>query len=225
MFDVGDTLVRMTGYDRRAGVAALLARGSGEADLEEVVRFGEELDGELESRCSPAHLEYSQRAFHRLLYGRFGVTFDLGEEELEWLYWKAALAFELEPGAPEALAAVRQAGCRSAVISNTTFSAEVIRRELCEQGVGSHFEIVLSSADLGIRKPDERIFQVASGLLEVEPSNCWYVGNSPFFDVRGASRAGMRPVWYNRAGAIAETPADTIELHRWADFQGYLTDG
>ncbi|MFP4331022.1 MAG: HAD family hydrolase [Spirochaetaceae bacterium] len=224
IFDVGDTLLRPMSYDRRIGVASLLAVANGEADLDGVVRFAEDLDRELEARCAPANLEFPQRAFHRLLYGHFGITFDLGESELELLYWRKALRFELEPGVPEALRALAEAGVRRAVISNTTFSSPVVEAELEDKGIASFFEFVLSSADLGVRKPDPRIFEVASGMLGVAPEACWYVGNSPFFDVRGAAGAGMRPVWYNRSGASSDTPEGTIEFSAWGEFRDLWLD-
>lgn len=224
IFDVGDTLISVARYDRRRGIRALLEKAElpGSAEVEELARQGEELDRELESRCAPRNLEYSQRAFHRLLYGSFGVRFHASDAEVERAYWDEALEFELEPGVPEALEAVRQAGCRMAVISNTTFSAEVITGELLKQGIGGFFEMVLTSADLGIRKPDSRIFQTAAGLLRVSTEACWYVGNSEFFDVLGSSEAGMGPFWYNRYGREAHLPPGALMFREWARFSEFL---
>lgn len=226
IFDVGDTLISLTGYNRERGVRRLLGEATfaGEVDVAEMVGFGEALDRELEARCGAKNLEYSQRSFHKLLYGSYGIRFDRSEAELELLYWNEALVFAAEPGAREALARTKELGYRLAIISNTTFSAEVISHELEKHGMREQFELVVSSADLGIRKPDERIFRTARGLLDADARSCWYVGNSAYFDVHGSASAGMQPVWYNRLGQSGEVPSGTLEITHWKEFAALLED-
>jgi putative hydrolase of the HAD superfamily len=227
IFDVGDTLISVTRYERRRGIAALLERAERfwDGDVEELVIHGTELDRELEARCAARNLEYSQRSFHRLLYGTFGIRFTITDAEVEQIYWNEALEFELEPALLPALEAVRQAGYRMAIISNTTFSARVIGAELAKQGIGDFFEMILTSADLGIRKPDTRIFHTAAGLLGVAAEKCWYVGNSAVFDVLGSSEAGMMPFWYNRYHREAHLPPGAEVFDNWARFPELLPDG
>lgn len=224
IFDVGDTLISVARYERREGIRALLAEAENgwDGDIEDLVGRGQELDRELEARCAARNLEYSQRAFHRLLYGTSGIRFRIGDAEAERLYWDEALSFELEPGVVEGLEAVRRGGYRMAIISNTTFSAEVITSELEKQGIAGYFELVLTSADLGIRKPDSRIFHTAAGLLALPPEACWYVGNSEVFDVLGASEAGMQPLWYNRYNREAHLPPGAMVFENWMRFSELL---
>lgn len=105
---------------------------------------------------------------------------------------------------------------------NVAKRAGVIRGELAKQGIGEYFEMVLTSADLGIRKPDSRIFLTAAGLLGVAPEACWYVGNSEVYDVLGSSEAGMRPLWYNRYGRKAHLPPGTLVFEEWDRFSDLL---
>jgi HAD superfamily hydrolase (TIGR01509 family) len=62
------------------------------------------------------------------------------------------------------------------------------------------FDCIVLSEELGIRKPDPRIFWRAAGLLGREPGECLYVGDSYTVDVMGAKEVGMRTCWFNPAG-------------------------
>lgn len=52
-----------------------------------------------------------------------------------------------------------------------------------------------SSADVGILKPDARIFKAALDCLNIQADEAVYVGDNPVMDVVGAQRAGMKGVW------------------------------
>ncbi len=62
------------------------------------------------------------------------------------------------------------------------------------------FEVILVSGQLGIAKPDPRIFDVALEGLRVAPEEAVMVGNSLEHDHQGAMNAGIRFVWANHAG-------------------------
>jgi len=62
------------------------------------------------------------------------------------------------------------------------------------------FEVILVSGQLGISKPDPRIFDVALEGLRVAPEEAIMVGNSLEHDHQGAINAGVRFVWANHFG-------------------------
>ncbi len=62
------------------------------------------------------------------------------------------------------------------------------------------FEVILISGQLGIAKPDPRIFDVALEGLRVAPEEAIMVGNSLEHDHMGAMNAGVRFVWANHRG-------------------------
>lgn len=62
------------------------------------------------------------------------------------------------------------------------------------------FEVILVSGQLGISKPDPRIFDVALEGLRVAPEEAIMVGNSLEHDYQGAMNAGVRFVWANHTG-------------------------
>jgi len=62
------------------------------------------------------------------------------------------------------------------------------------------FEVILVSGQLGIAKPDPRIFDVALEGLRVAPEEAVMVGNSLQHDHQGAINAGIRFIWANHTG-------------------------
>lgn len=67
-------------------------------------------------------------------------------------------------------------------------------------GMVDHLDVVVISAELGIAKPDPRIFSEALSSLNVEPTLAWHVGDSRTKDVAGANSAGLTSVWIDRSG-------------------------
>src|SRR5207249_2916452 len=62
-----------------------------------------------------------------------------------------------------------------------------------------HFEpaALVFSDEVGVYKPDPRIFQAALGALGAEPSEAAHVGDLRFTDVAGARAVGMRAIRFS----------------------------
>ena len=84
---------------------------------------------------------------------------------------------------------------RLGVISNGL--PDVQYRKLETIGLKGVFSCIVLSEEIGIRKPDPRIFRFAADSLQIQPPECLYVGDSYRDDVIGAKTAGMRACWYN----------------------------
>jgi len=78
---------------------------------------------------------------------------------------------------------------------------------LATVGLDRFFRGTLSSRELGIGKPDARIFHLACERLGVEPAQVLHVGDDLRLDVQGAQQAGLRAVWMNRNGSAAHLAA------------------
>ena len=101
-------------------------------------------------------------------------------------------------GAPETLAVLLQRGYRIAVISNADGR---VRGLLEKAGFGELLEFVVDSAEIGVEKPDPRIFHAATGRMGLSPAVCAYVGDIYEIDVVGAAAAGLVPVLIGDAPA------------------------
>jgi len=67
-------------------------------------------------------------------------------------------------------------------------------------GLGHHFKFVLCAEDIGIAKPDARLFHEALARGGVAAGAAVHVGDHPGDDIAGAQSAGLRAVWFNPGG-------------------------
>jgi len=68
--------------------------------------------------------------------------------------------------------------------------------EMRAVGIEGYFKPIIVSGDHGYRKPDSRIFQAALDGVGEPPENVLFVGNDMYRDIYGASRAGMKTVFF-----------------------------
>jgi putative hydrolase of the HAD superfamily len=63
------------------------------------------------------------------------------------------------------------------------------------------------SGEIGVAKPDQKIFRYALERAGVSPEEALYVGDSPVYDIVGAKGVGMMMAWVNRA----KTPLENLD--------------
>ncbi|MDZ4654891.1 MAG: HAD-IA family hydrolase [Coriobacteriia bacterium] len=96
-----------------------------------------------------------------------------------------------------ALSRLRERGLKLGIISN--WDRRLVRL-VDGLGLASYMDSVISSADIGLRKPDPRIFELACSELGVEPGDAAHVGDHHYADVLGARAVGMHAVLIDRHG-------------------------
>src|SRR5437870_4029206 len=87
-----------------------------------------------------------------------------------------ALRFTPWPDAAFALAQLREAGLRLAVVSNWDCS---LRSVLAQVGLAGAVTAVVTSAEVGAEKPRPEIFRAALAELRCEAGDALFVGDSP----------------------------------------------
>ncbi len=60
-----------------------------------------------------------------------------------------------------------------------------------------YLDLLIVSEEVGVAKPDPKIFQIALEQLELAPSQALYVGDSLEFDLPGAAAAQLPFIWMN----------------------------
>jgi len=120
----------------------------------------------------------------------------LDEERFEHLssrkdhfYAQAASRLTTKPGIPEALAQLRAAGIRCALV--TSAARDRTWDTLTQLHLEGAFDAVVVGGDVEIAKPAPDIFLLAASKLGVAPENCVVVEDS-VAGVQAAARAGMR---------------------------------
>jgi 2-haloacid dehalogenase len=111
------------------------------------------------------------------------------------------LTLEPFPEVPDVLRRLKQAGMRTAILSNG--SPTMLDALVKNAGLAGLFDAVLSVEEVGAFKTDVRVYQLAVERLGVvaetisfQSSNAW--------DAWAASAFGMRVVWCNRYGQRPE---------------------
>ena len=104
---------------------------------------------------------------------------------------------------PEARPVLEALGgrCRLGLLTN---GAPLIQRaKLAATGLADYFDSVIVSGEVGVGKPDAKVFELMLMSLGAEASKAIMIGNSLRSDVGGAKNAGIRSVWVNRTGERA----------------------
>jgi len=109
--------------------------------------------------------------------------------------WERHENFELYDDVPDVLAALRAAGLRIGLVSNSSRDvSEFARHHDLDVDAG------ISSFHHGRTKPHASIFRAVLDLLEVEPAEAVMVGDTIADDVEGALALGMRAILLDREG-------------------------
>jgi len=96
-----------------------------------------------------------------------------------------------QPGAIETLKSLREEGYKTALISDCTHEIPIIWPET---PFAPLMDVTIFSCSVGLRKPDPRIYELATSQLNVRPEQCLYVGDGGSQELTGALQFGMHPV-------------------------------
>lgn len=112
--------------------------------------------------------------------------------------WRAvAFDSEFRTGARSLLRQVREAGLRTAILTNGTIDPQ--RRKIEKHGLAGLVDLVVVTEEIGVHKPDPRAFGHILNGLQVRAADAAMVGDDLRNDVDGALAADFRQaVWLAR---------------------------
>ena len=117
------------------------------------------------------------------------------------------------PAASQTLAAIKATGLATALVSNAGLTTSPhLRRLLRDYELLPHLDYLVFSDQLGVAKPDIRIFNQALNGIGVSADTCAFVGDSPHNDISGAKGAGLFAVQIGSRRLDGVTPDAHIEL-------------
>lgn len=227
LFDYGDTLFAFR-YEERThagAVRALLDALAVDADPQLFVDgFWRHFDAVREEL--PQHAEVVYQELMAAVLAEGGVDTDeaalyeaLRAEHRAW-----APARELHPQSVELLQTLRGDGIRIGLVSNAFDPGEFMREDLELHGIAGLIDAAVFSSEIGVRKPDPRIYRVVLDDLGADPSRALFVGDRVLEDVQGPAALGMHTclaTYYRSdegdrtlAGAIATEPLDVVSIAR-----------
>ena len=105
------------------------------------------------------------------------------------------------PEVPDMLGTLKQSGMKTAILSNGT--SDMLDAAATAGGIKSNLDAILSIEEVGIFKPDPRVYQLAVDRLGVAKENICFVSSNGWH-ATGAAAFGFQVAWVNRAGLVQE---------------------
>jgi len=90
------------------------------------------------------------------------------------------------------------------IVTNNRLAEQ--REKLRYLGLSALVDALITSEEVGVLKPDPRIYHVALARLGAQAAQTVMVGDNWQADVVGALAVGIRPLWLNRTGATRLLP-------------------
>lgn len=112
-------------------------------------------------------------------------------------------SFVPRPDAVSTLMKLRNLGYKTALISDCSQEIPAIWNKT---PFASLFNRTIFSCVAGMKKPDRRIYLMASDGLGVSPKDCLYIGDGSSRELTGARAVGMHPV-------MIRDPSETVDTH------------
>ncbi len=120
------------------------------------------------------------------------------------------------PGVAPLLSGLRAQGFKLGALSD--FPCE---RKLELMRLSDKFDVLMTSEETGLVKPDRASFDLLAQRLAIPNSEILYVGNSESYDVQGARAAGMRTALISRTLSV-KSDADLV-FYDWSVLERYIT--
>jgi putative hydrolase of the HAD superfamily len=156
---------------------------------------------------SPIHAlergECPNEDFERTLAGQL-VHLDGQPVRPDGLLTRMFAASVLQQEMLELIRSLRRAGLRTALLSNSWGDGGYPRELFPEM-----FDAVVISGEVGMRKPEERIFKLAAQLLDLEPAECVFIDDIEA-NVLAAQAAGLVGVHHLEAGPTAQRLSELL---------------
>jgi putative hydrolase of the HAD superfamily len=149
--------------------------------------------------------ECTEEEFERLLAAEL-THLDGRPVSAEGLLARMFAAGAMEAGMLDLVRSLRQAGVRTALLSNSWGAGDYPRHLFPEL-----FDVVVISSEVGMRKPEERIFRHTAALLELEPRECVFIDDIEA-NVAAAEAIGLVGLHHREPGPTAERLARLLRL-------------
>jgi HAD superfamily hydrolase (TIGR01662 family) len=221
LFDLGGTLLYFDGswpeiLQQRNHI---LVSSLQKAGLEiEPITFLSELQARIRAYAEasgPDFIEYTTEYILRSLLGESGYP------DLDRAVLRSALEaqnrisqehWQVEDDTLVTLQALKQEGYRLAIISNAGDDRDV-QVLIDKAGIRPFFDIIVTSAAQGIRKPNPKLFWRVLEKLGVEPKRSAMVGDTLGADILGAGNAGIFSIWITRRADFPANRAHADTIH------------
>ena len=213
LFDVDDTLYSTTEFAlkaRRWAVRAMIEKGF-KADEEEAFQELSEVVAEFSSNYEHHFERLIDRMGHERLDGRNPAV--IVAAGIAAYHRTKQVEMEVLPDARKLLEYLRQAGMRLGVVSAGLQFKQA--EKLIRLRVLPYFDptAIFFSDQMGVSKPNPKIYRKACRAIGVEPDRAMYIGDRASHDAAPAREVGMKTVLYRGAGGKYSTEEPDVPPH------------
>jgi putative hydrolase of the HAD superfamily len=205
LFDYGHTLVDFhrteealrAAYEQIRGRIQAVAAIEVPEQLDLIERLARVVDRRVEASYQEGRMEEVDhvQGFREALAA---IGFDLPDDVLDHLVALDHSAYSnsirVESDVVEVLSALREDGYRMGLVSNVSLLPTLMRADLEALGLTRFLDATVFSSEIGVRKPDPRIFIEALRRLGTAADETVFVGDRIYDDVSGAQAQGMRAI-------------------------------
>ncbi len=154
-------------------------------------------------------IEFStQDVLRKFLYeqGVYSISNEIVRGALSAMYRVSQSYWKPEADAIPTLEMLKHSGYQLGLVTNASDSDDV--NALVDKAVfRSYFDVIVISADIGLRKPHPRIFNTALKFWDAQPDQAVMIGDLLPADILGANELGIASVWITRrASKTANNP-------------------
>ncbi|MFC1920900.1 HAD family hydrolase [Chloroflexota bacterium] len=224
IFDLGGTILHLESGSFIEGNRRLLEFVEDETDItaEEVQVTADELSKIVFQAAEESSVQVRSQEFERLLFETLGLSLSIDYPEMERDFWNAAVRYRPNDGIFDVLDTLDENHIKTGILSNSSFTAMILIKELEKHNLAHRFSFLISTADYGIRKPDKHLFNVAIKKIGLEPEDIWFAGDKVEYDVQGAINSELFPVFYNWRDEVVKIDSDHLEVKDWYEFRDKL---
>jgi putative hydrolase of the HAD superfamily len=194
IFDTVDAWIRAENIDRDSYTAVMRAWV--------MDAYGDGADNPIHAleRGECTNEEFERRLAERLSHA------DGRPVDADGLLTRMFAATALETAMHDLVKALRRAGLRTALLSNSWGNGDYPRHLFPEL-----FDVVVISAEVGMRKPEERIFRHTAELLGLEPQECVFIDDVEA-NILAAQAIGLEAVHHREPGPTVAWLSDRLGL-------------
>jgi putative hydrolase of the HAD superfamily len=124
----------------------------------------------------------------------FAVPRDVVQRIVELEYRAIVSERTIPPENLDTLEQLKQRGLKLGLVSNAHFLPALLLEDFDRLGIARYMDAIVTSSQVGVRKPHPDIFRGILGELGVEPQEAVFVGDKLREDVYGPKELGMRAV-------------------------------
>ena len=99
---------------------------------------------------------------------------------------------------------------------------ELQSRKMQTAGIDRYFDALILSEDIGVNKPDSRLYEHAMRKTASEPQESLMIGDMFDTDIVGAANFGMDSIYYNPKGKTGHPYAPTYEVRHLLEIKEIL---